>query len=108
MPITPISLQIGNYGVEILAQTSKSSLAQAQQTAQMNEILKDNIRKAQEVQPSNEVLPSEKVHRKTEEEHQEESKQEQREQQQKKEKKEDKEQKATLLIQKNGRCDFYV
>jgi len=105
MPITPISLQIGNYGVEILAQTLKSSLAQAQQTAQMNEILKDNYRKSQEVQPGKEVLSSEKVHRKTEDEHQEGRKQEQEEQKQKMMSKDEEER---ITIQKNGRCDFYV
>ena len=109
MVIEPIGLQQGNYGVEILAQTLKSSLAQAQQTSQMNEILKDNYKKTQEVQPSDEVLMSEKVHRRTDDEHREEKKQEQEEQKQKAAQKDEEEQKPTFVpIQKNGRCDFYV
>ena len=110
MVIEPIGLQQGNYGVEILAQTSKNSLVQAQQTAQMNEILKDNYRKTQEVQPSDEVTYSEKVHRKTDEEHSEGRKQEQEEQKKKSAQKDAEEQKTTLgvPIQKNGRYDFYV
>ncbi|MCL1941063.1 MAG: hypothetical protein FWG09_03900, partial [Synergistaceae bacterium] len=61
MVIEPIGLQQGNLGLEFLAQTSKSSLAQAQQTSQMNEILKESIKKEQEVQRSDEVLMSERV-----------------------------------------------
>jgi len=111
MVIEPIGLQQGNYGIELLAQTSKSSLAQAQQTAQMSDILKDNEKKAQEVQPSDEVASAEKVHRKTEEEHREGRKREQEEQKQKGAQKDEEEQQKTTLgvpIQKNGRYDFYV
>ena len=105
MVIEPIGLQQGNYGGEILAQTSKSSLAQAQQTSQMNEILKDSYKKTQEVQQSDEVLMSERVHRKTEDEHSEDRKHEQDEQ---KEAQKDEEATTSAPIQKNGRCDFYV
>ena len=115
MVIEPISLQLGNYGVGILAQSSKGALIQAQQTAQMNEILKDNEKKAQEIQPNEEILATEKVHRKTDEENREERKQGQEGQEEQKEKqelsqKDEKEQRTTLgvAIQKNGRYDFYV
>jgi predicted nucleic acid-binding Zn-ribbon protein len=109
MVIGPLGIQQGNLGVEILAQTSRSSLAQAQQTAQMHEILRDNIRKAQEIQPSDEVLSAEKVHRKTDEEYRE-GREEQEEKKQKTAQEEEEEQKTALgvAIQKNGRYDFYV
>ena len=109
MVIEPLGLQQGNLGLEFLAQTSKSSLAQAQQTSQMNEILKDSIKKEQEIQRSDEVLMSERVHRKTEDEHREGREQEQEEQKQKMPKDEE-EQKPALgvPIQVNGRYDFYV
>ena len=107
MVIEPIGLQQGNYGVEILAQTLKSSLAQAQQTSQMNEILKDSYKKTQEVQPSDEVLMSEKVHSKSDDEHREDRKN--GEEEQKAAQKDEEEQKITSVpIQKNGRYDFYV
>jgi len=108
MVIEPISLQLGNYGVGILAQSSKGALTQSQQTAQMNEILRDNEKKAQEIQPSNEILSTEKVHRKTDEEQREDRKQGQEEQEEKQI--DEKEQITTLgvAIQKNGRYDFYV
>jgi len=110
MPIEALGLQQGNYSVGILAQTSKGALAQAQQTFQMNEILKDNYRKTQEVQPSEEVVKSEQIHRKTEDENNEGRKQEKEESKQKAEQKDGEEQKTTLgvVIQKNGRYDFYV
>ena len=107
MVIEPIGLQQGNYGVEILAQTSKSSLAQAQQTSQMNEILKDNYKKTQEVQQSDEVVMSERVHRKTDDEHSEEKKHEQ-EEHKAAHKDEETTTTTTVPIQKNGRYDFYV
>ena len=107
MVIEPIGLQQGNYGVEILAQTLKSSLAQAQQTSQMNEILKDNYKKTQAVQRSDEVLKGEKVHRRTEDEHREERKHEQEEQKEKQEEEEG-QKTAFVTVQKNGRCDFYI
>jgi hypothetical protein len=112
MAIEPISLQLGNYGVEILAQSSKSSLAQAQQTAQMNEILMDNYRKAKEIQPSDEILSAEKIHRKTDEEDREDKKHEKEEKEEKQEvtQTDEKEQSKAwgFPIQKNGRYDFYV
>jgi hypothetical protein len=112
MVIEPISLNLGNYGVGILAQSSKGALIQSQQTAQMNEILKDNEKKAQEIQPSEEVWTAEKVHRKTDDEHREDRKQEQEEQEEKQKLSQidEKEQRTTLgvAIQRNGRYDFYV
>ena len=110
MVIEPIGLQQGNLGLEFLAQTSKSSLAQAQQTSQMNEILKESIKKEQEVQRSDEVLMSERVHRKTDDEHREGRQQEQEEQNRKMTQKDEEEQKPVLgvPIQVNGRYDFYV
>jgi len=110
MVIEPLGLQSGNYGVEILAQTSKSSLAQAQQTAQMNEILKDNYKKSQEIQPSEEILSAEKIHRKNDDERREDREHEQEEKKQKLMQLDDEESKTILNtpIQKNGRYDFYV
>ncbi|MCL2767152.1 MAG: hypothetical protein FWE49_00250 [Synergistaceae bacterium] len=109
MVIEPIGLQQGTLGVEFLAQTSKGSLAQAQQTSQMNEILKDSYKKTQEVQPSDEVLMTEKVHRKTDDEQREERKQKHEEQNKKLMQTDEEEQNAAQIpIQKNGRYDFYV
>ena len=110
MVIEPLGIQLGNYGVQILAETSKSSLAQAQQTAQMHEILKDNYRKAIEINPSDEILSSEKVHRKTEDEHKEGRENEQEENKHKLIHKDEEEPKIILSapIQKNGRYDFYI
>ncbi|MCL2146245.1 MAG: hypothetical protein FWH52_00435 [Synergistaceae bacterium] len=112
MVIEPLSLQLGNYGVGILAQSSKGALTQSQQTAQMNEIIKENEKKAQEIQPSDEIWAAEKIHRKSDEEHREDRKQGQEEKEEKQElsQTDEKEQGTTLgvAIQKNGRYDFYV
>ena len=108
MVITPIGIQQGNYGVEILAQTSKSSLAQAQQTAQMQEILRENMKKAQEIQPGNEILSAEKVHRRTDEENKEGRKEQEQKQNLASDDEEEEKVKLGVVVQKNGRYDFYV
>lgn len=110
MVIVPLGLQSSNYGVEILAQTSKSSLIQSQQTAQMSEIQKDNQRKAQEVNPSDEILSPEKIHRKNDDEQQENKEKEQQENKRHMAKQDENEPKTKLNvpIQVNGRYDFYI
>jgi Rieske Fe-S protein len=110
MVIEPLGIQHGNYGVEILAQTSKSSLAQAQQTAQMSEIVQDNQKKAKEIQPSDEVISSEKIHRKNDDEHQDNREREQEEGKQELQQQEKEDQRVifSVPIQKNGRYDFYI
>lgn len=109
MVIVPLGLQSGNYGVELLAQTSRSSLIQSQQTAQMSEILKDNQRKAQEIQPGEEILSTERIHRKTDDEQQEHRGRDQEENKRKTAQQDEEVQKTTLsAIQKNGRYDFYI
>ena len=110
MVIVPLGLQSSNYGVEILAQTSKSSLIQSQQTAHMSEILKDNQRKAQEIQASDEILSPEKVHRKNDDEQQENRGQEQEENKRNMAQQDEEELKTKLSvpIQINGRYDFYI
>lgn len=107
--VQPISVQLGNYGVEQLAQTSKESVAPAQQTGQFMEMVKKNEKRLQEVQPSDQVEIAHKVHRKTDEEHNEEKRKQQEEGM--KNKKEHAEEEPTMRVvsvKKNGGYDFYA
>jgi hypothetical protein len=66
--VQPISMNLAYLNVERAAQFSKESIAPAQQTALISEVVKESIRKDQTVQPGQDVIQVNKVHRKTDEE----------------------------------------
>jgi hypothetical protein len=66
--LQPVNLQLAHFNVEHSAQISKDALAAAQQTGQGQEIVQENVKRAQSVQASLAAAEPRKVKRREEDE----------------------------------------
>jgi hypothetical protein len=66
--LQPVNLQLAHFNVEHSAQISKDALAAAQQTGQGQEIVQENVKRAQSVQASLAAAELRKVKRREEDE----------------------------------------